>query len=260
MARTATMASGELVANTIQVPTLSQNQVEQMWKLFSYYYASVSREAFLKDLNEKDHVFLLTDSGSGFVKGFSTVKVYHRRVEKKPLVVIFSGDTIVDRKYWGQKALHKAFYKYLIRVKLENPTMSVYWFLISKGYKTYLGMSRNFLRFWPRMGVQTPSAVAKLIDHLASDRYGEAWDPGAGVLKFEDCPGKLKEEVAPIDQKLLSDPDIRFFVEKNPGHMQGDELCCVAQVNVGLFASYPLKLVKKRFTQTRKRIVKWAFS
>jgi len=43
-----------------------------------------------------------------------------------------------------------AFAKHLLLAKIRTPGRRVYWFLISKGYKTYLLLARTFLGFLPR--------------------------------------------------------------------------------------------------------------
>ncbi|MDE1999117.1 MAG: hypothetical protein KGI52_09350, partial [Burkholderiales bacterium] len=56
---------------------------------------------------------------------------------------------------------------------------------------------------------------------------------------------RLKEGVAPIDDRALSHPDIRFFADRNPGHERGDELCCLAAINIKLTLFYVNKLLSK---------------
>ena len=42
----------------------------------------------------------------------------------------------------------------------------------------------------------------------------------------------LKPGVVPLDAAALADPDIAFFLEKNPGHAEGDELVCFVRLAV----------------------------
>ena len=60
---------------------------------------------------------------------------------------------MIAQAYWGQKALQRVFTRYVVGVKLRHPLQRVYWFLITKGYKTYLLLSRYFPEYWPRPGV-----------------------------------------------------------------------------------------------------------
>jgi hypothetical protein len=245
--------SGKLEAQTVAVSAISAADRERMWEVFQTYYADVSREMFDSDLAEKNHVFLLRDTGDKNIKGFSTVQVMHDTVVGKKVVAIFSGDTIVENEYWGQTALQKAFFRYILRIKSKNVFVPVYWFLISKGYKTYLLLSRNFPEHWPRHSKQTPPWQRAVLDTFAKRKFGDAWKSERGILQFNQCQGRLREGVAHIDENLLKQPDIKFFVEKNPHHELGDELCCLGKVDLKVASYYPLKLMRKKMFRSKRK-------
>ena len=138
------------------------------------------------------------------------------------------------------------------RLPSARPLTPVYWFLISKGYKTYLLLSRNYTTYWPRHDKATPSWERTLIGHLATDKYGSSYRPATGVLRFEAREGRLKDGVAPVDPEALTHPDIRFFLQRNPGHVDGDELCCVGKVDMGLWTKFTGRLMTKAVTQTTR--------
>lgn len=236
---------GRLVGRVVPLGQLTGPDRDRMWAVFSKYYADVTRERFEADLAEKQEVVVLRDATDGALQGFSTIQVYRREVEGRPFIAVFSGDTVLEEVYWGQTTLQRIFVAYLIRTKLRHPLLPVYWFLISKGYKTYLLLTRNMPTHWPRHDRPTPPFAARVLDLLARDKFGEAWDPEQGILRFEVCQGRLKRGVAPIEARLLEHPDIRFFVERNPGHADGDELCCLGEVDLAFPLLFPFKLMRK---------------
>ena len=244
------LRSNQLISQTVARKQLDPVTVESMWELFSRYYENTSRDVFEQDLKPKHHVILLRDSGDRSLQGFGTLEVLDETIMGRRVKVIFSGDTVIDKAYWGQSALQWAFYLYIIKQKLKNPFRPVFWFLISKGYKTYLLLSRNFPHYWPRYDRATPAWHKSLIDSLARKKFTEAWQPEKGILHFGERRDHLKSGVAPIDEKLMIYPDIRFFAEKNPGHIDGDELCCLGQVDLSLARFYSLKSLK-RFLKLR---------
>jgi hypothetical protein len=239
------MKSGVLVARTVERADLTLPQRDAMWRLFSTYYADVTRAGFERDLAEKQHVIIVSDSGDGSCQGFSTLQVYERVIEGKKVVAIFSGDTLIDKAYWGQMALQRAFFLYIVQVKVTHPMHEVYWFLISKGYKTYLLLAKSLPTYWPRFDAPTPSFERKLIDSLAREKHPDAWLPERGVLSFDEPQGRLKAGIAPIDAQALALPEVRFFLERNPGHTRGDELCCLGKVDARLALVYSRKLLRK---------------
>lgn len=253
--RTAKEIGAGLQSQIVPAAQLDPRTREGMWEIFSQYYANVERAVFEKDLSEKNHVIVIRDRRRGAVQGFSTLQTFEKEVMGRRFGVIFSGDTIVARQYWGQTLLQKAFLRYIMRYKLSHPLMPVYWFLISKGYKTYLLMARNFLEYWPRYERPTPPWERAALHRLARDKFGDAWRPDRGVVVFDTCPGKLRGEVAPIDEALRQRmPQVRFFEQINPGHAAGEELCCIGLVNAQLCAYYLQKLGRKKLGQVWRGI------
>jgi hypothetical protein len=49
--------------------------------------------------------------------------------------------------------------------------------------------------------------------------------------------------VADLTPQRLVDPHVRFFVERNPEHAMGDELCCIAP------------LTGDNFTKAARRVI-----
>lgn len=236
-----------LRSSIVRVAGLDGARLDEMWGLFRTYYTDVSREIFERDLRAKDHVILLRSSEDGSVQGFSTITTFERDVWGKRVVGVFSGDTIVAKAFWRQTALQRAFLSYVIKVKLKNPHRPVYWFLISKGFRTYLLMARNFPEYWPRHDKPTPPWQAAVIDDFARLRFAEAWKPEQGILHFDHPAGRLRQSIAPIDDRARALPEVRFFEEKNPRHAEGDELCCIGKVDGRLWASYMTKLGRRFF-------------
>ncbi len=234
-----------LSARTIRVTDLNDHLRGAMWSLFEGYYDQVNRATFDTDLGQKDRVILLEDE-AGRLRGFSTLQVLRRRVNGASCVVVYSGDTVVDRAYWGSRVLNRAFIAQLAKLKLAHPSTPLYWFLLSKGYKTYLLLARNFLEFWPRRDRPTAEGPRRLLSSLAFEKFGDDYDEQAGVVRFSKPRGRVGAGVAPLEGAVESDPDVRFFVEANPGHESGDELCCLGTVSLRFLVSAAFRNQKAR--------------
>lgn len=227
------------------IDELHPETVDAMWALFSSYYAEVSRDRFEADLRAKDSVILLRDEGRK-LRGFSTLLHMEGEIEGEPFGAVFSGDTIVHHHFWGQTALQQAFFRHLVAQKLRRPFRPLWWFLISKGYKTYLLLARNFPTYWPRHDRPTPERELALLDALARAKFAEAWVPQLGILRFPEKLGRLRGNVAPIGERELEDPHIRFFAERNPGHAAGDELVCAGRIDLALCSKFLGKMARKK--------------
>jgi hypothetical protein len=245
-----------LAVRIVPEETLDAATRDAMWRLFEGYYEDVERPRFDHDLAQKHQVILLRDRADGSLQGFSTLEVFEESIGERRFVAVYSGDTVVAEGYWGQSALQVAFVGFVMRCKLRHPTLPVYWYLISKGYKTYLLLARNFPGYWPRHDLVTPAFEAAILDRLGRRKFGDAWLPGRGILHFDRSLGRLRAGVAPIDAALLSDPDVRFFGEANPGHADGDELCCLGRVDLGMGLHFAMR-VARRAVGKRSLLGRW---
>lgn len=245
--------SGKLKAQTVRLSEINEQDIARMFDVFSRYYENTSFEQFQLDLKTKEAIFLLRDSLSQEIMGFSTILGLKTSVNNKMIKGLFSGDTIIEKEYWGQGALGVAFLKYLFLQKIKNPFRPLYWFLISKGYKTYLLMANNFQEHYPRFEKQTPSDKQEIIDTFASKLYEQYYSSEKGVISFQNKGHQkdhLKCEITPISRDMmLKNPRIHFFAEKNPGWEQGDELACIAKMTFTMPLYYQLKIWKKQFSR-----------
>ncbi len=234
------------------VAAVPRDEQEKMLQLFLQYYDLPDSESFFRDFSAKDDVILLYDKRSKELKGFSTQLKLRHEIDGKSYVGVFSGDTIIDREYWGDYTLGWAFFWYLTRLCLPWPWRRVYWHLISKGYKTYLLMTNNFRTFYPRYDRQTPAFFQSLSEDFARQLYPRSFDRAKGLLVFDGPHEHLKTNVAPITEDLVARfPHIAFFAKRNPHWERGDELVCVAEYHVFL----PLLLGKKLLTKGLRRLL-----
>ena len=200
----------------------------QMLNLMERHYENVLPEAFHADLDEKQWVIQVFEPASGELCGFSTQLLLPALIDGRPARVLFSGDTIIDRQRWGDRALPHLWGRLVLSLLDELPEMELYWLLLSKGYRTYRYLPLFFHEFYPRYDQPTPAWIKRAIDSVAGARYADAYDASAGIVRATSRQYRLREELAPLSAEKLEDPHIRYFVERNARHVLGDELCCWA--------------------------------
>ncbi|PYM17832.1 MAG: hypothetical protein DMD81_07720 [Candidatus Rokuibacteriota bacterium] len=224
------MDRGRLIGNVVPREDLSAQDVAGMYRVFRQLYEGVDEKTFHDDLEEKDWVLLLRDVDSGAIRGFTTILRLQMSVHGEPLNVVFSGDTGIAPECWGGQALVRAWAHFMGRLRALDPSRRLYWFLISKGYRTYLYLPFFFHRFWPCVGVETPAFETALIDELGRAKYPDHFDPATGVVRFAHSHGHLRRTIAETPRHRREHPHVRFFLEKNPGYARGNELVCVAEL------------------------------
>jgi hypothetical protein len=245
-------APGRLRASIVSVADLRAEDRASMFRLMQKYYDAFTEEAFHADLARKDAVILLRDRG--VIQGFSTLVSLRATDGHKTVYGIFSGDTVIERRYWGQQALQKAFLRYLFREKLRRPLSTLYWLLISKGYKTYLMMANNFAEHFPRYEMDTPPDKKNIAETFYVKLFPGCYNPATGliVIPAETC--RLKNGVAEISNELAtSNPRIAFFEKANPEWRSGVELACLARMTLATPFRYAAKAFIKNHCLFNKK-------
>ena len=140
--------------------------------------------------------------------------------------ILFSGDTIIDRNCWGTQELVRAFCRRAGEWRAASGRR-LFWFLISKGHRTYLYLPLFARRFHPHPEV-VESEWEDLAEKVAVSMFGDCWKPAEGVIRFSASQGHLREELV---TERAKNPWVRYFLERNPGHAGGEELVCLTEMD-----------------------------
>lgn len=203
--------------------------VDAMFVLLSQHFVDVDRATFERDLAEKNVVILLED-GDGILRGFSTMLIYRSHAPGRDVVVVYSGDTIVDRAWWGSPMLARTWIDTVRTLTAGRAQAQVYWLLLTSGYRTYRFLPTFFRTFHPRFDEDTPPSVRVILDALARERFGDRYDADRGVVRFEQ-PYSLALDLRDVPSGRTDDPHVRFFLDRNPGFVVGDELVSLTPIH-----------------------------
>jgi len=213
----------------MKVGDLDHGTRSAMYRLFCSQFCNVSADQFERDLASKNWVLLVTDSGSK-LSGFSSMHVYDTTFRNEDLTLIYSGDTVVDSRTWNNSALSYYWMGAIDWLRRHYGKESVYWFLLVSGYRTYRFLPVYSELFYPRYDRPTPEDVQALMHTIARERFDGRYDPDSGIVHL-DTPSILKGEYRGIPEHRMKDPHIAFFAERNPGHVDGDELVCFSALS-----------------------------
>lgn len=218
---------------------------DEMYTLYRRYYEATTPAAFQDDLDAKDQVIVARDE-QGNLRGFSSLALLPiaDRAGRK-LRAIFSGDTIVDHRCWGQQALAFAWIRLAGQLERKDPHTPLYWFLIVKGHRTYRYLHAFTHRYYPHWRDPTPSATQTLMHDLAASRFGEHYQRDSGVVRFPRSRGQLKPAWADVGGCTRYRPEVAHFLRRNPGYTHGDELVCLTRLTGANLRPLPRRLFEQ---------------
>jgi hypothetical protein len=201
----------------------------------------VDRETFLADLGQKNWVILLEDD-RGRLRGFSTLLVYPETLAGTALTIVYSGDTIVAREWWGSPALPSTWLRAVRRIAPLYGGRELYWLLLTSGFRTYRFLPVFFRSFLPRFDAAS-TGDHRVLERLATAQFGPRFDAATGIVRLER-PQVLVPELIEVPRQRLRDPHVAFFVERNPGYVRGDELVCLARIAEGNFTPAAMRIAR----------------
>jgi hypothetical protein len=219
-----------LVGTLHRIPEIHSTLMEDLFALMNKHFECVTEAQFTKDFLDKDYVILLRDRENGIVQGFSTAVLYDREVIGQRVKLLFSGDTIVNKDYWGEQELVKIWCRLAGKVSAQFPENKLYWLLISKGYRTYLYLPLFSFEFYPRYDKDTPLLEQEIMNDFGRFKYGHYFKAEQGIIHFEESHGHLGPDLAEIPEHQNRNPHTAFFLRKNPCYRQGSELVCLTRL------------------------------
>ncbi|WP_022818975.1 hypothetical protein [Fusobacterium russii] len=218
--------------------------VEKMYLLMNEHYDNINIVKFKRDLYLKDKVFLVYNSE--ILLGFSTLKKMSINLNGERIEGLFSGDTIIKKGFsWGI-SFQKEWIKYCLEESEKNKKLNIktYWFLISKGIKTYLYLPTYFNLYSPKLNYIESELEKNLKNIYAGELYGERYIKETGIIKNDSTNDYLKEDIENISLKKKENENIKFFISKNPNYMQGDELVCLTEISYENLTKFGKRVIK----------------
>ncbi|TAE61944.1 MAG: hypothetical protein EAZ87_00545 [Nostocales cyanobacterium] len=214
----------------IPVDKLQSSDRIAMYTLLQNHFQGITWNAFEIDLERKNWVVLLQDETSNTLKGFSTLNFCQKTVNGEKISVVYSGDTIVDPSAWSSPALPQSWVAAIKFLCDRYAVQKLYWLLICSGFRTYRFLPTFWQDFYPRYDLQTPIDIKNLMGSLAQQYYGDFYEETSGIVRFS-YPQTLKPGLIDIPSGREKNPHVQFFIEKNSGYVNGDELVCITEFN-----------------------------
>ena len=187
--------------------------IQQFQKvLLSYKFAIICRERMDGSLRG----MCLLDKGTGSHNG-------------QQYIVIKLGLALFKSYYQGGPLLYYVLLYHVIKESLLHPLTPLYIMGKLFSYKSYLSLVNSLQHVYPRHDSSTPSFETELIQEFARQvkTPQEEYDSNNFVLKRE--MSHLKSHVAPVTEKDLANPHIKYFLECNPNWHKGHCLFFVAK-------------------------------
>ncbi len=215
-----------LTSQIITIGEVTEEVILRMAELMSFTYGGTSIDKVRRDLAEKQFILLLYGE-DGAIEGFSTIQLFDSVFRGRPVKIVYSGDTVIQEESRGQTVLMHDWWQFTCTVQRQFRGMDVYWMLISKGWRTYKLIPLFYKEYYPRPDMETPPDFQAFMDELGNRKFPGEYRDG---LIIPSEPDFLKNAEEDVPERRRNDPDVRFFIAKNPNFGKGNELLCITRL------------------------------
>lgn len=222
------MLNEKLIGCFKLINELEMHEKEALFSLMSRHYDDINKGAFLADLDDKHHVILLYDKECNQLRGFTTLKVLQLHQDCQH-VCLFSGDTIIEKDYWGSVQLPRLWCVYINAMKEWFPHKKIYWLLTAKGYKTYRFLSVFFREYYPHYQLKSET-LKVMLDRYADFQVGTRYDANTHLIDCGKIKDRLKPGIADVNHARDYDDHVKYFLKMNPNWHWGTELASILEV------------------------------
>lgn len=217
-------------ANYCLAADLTSAEKSAMFQLMQASYDFVESESFENDLADKDYVVLLKDENKQ-IQGFTSFAINPKGFFHREYNIVYSGDTVISPAFWGSQELVRAYCHLCGFLLGEYSNKELYWYLLSKGHRTYMYLPLFFKNYYPRINMADP-VMRRVVNECSSYLFADSWQPSLGTIVFSDKRGQLKPKIAQATFEKKNKPLVNFFLQKNPDFSQGTELACLTRISM----------------------------
>ncbi len=183
--------------------------LDALWTVYSSFF-DTERSSFDEAVRRADEVVRYRDPADGRLCGMALLSARAASHEGRAFRVLSTSAVCLEPAYRGLNAVQRLGLSRLARERVRHPFSNVYWYFDTFSYRSYLLLPRN------------------VIELLARRHGGEAWSKTTGIIGPQGR--RLRPGVADVPPDD-PDPEVRYFLDRNPGYAAGDRLPCLCPLN-----------------------------
>jgi len=205
----------------------------ELWILRRAYWPEDTIEHYAKVVKKANCIFVLfRDTSDGSLRGCYTAEVLDGEIEGKKYRALYLGSTFMYTYYRGKITLATTMFLSFTKHWWNTPSgMKTYIVFGAITYKAYLVACHTYPNMYPTYNNYDSfkcKDYKNVIRDVMQRLYPAYWDDESFAVHL---PG-TEFDIAPIQEQYLNDPDIRFFMERNPNFEKGVAMPCAFVFNL----------------------------
>ncbi|MFY1620952.1 hypothetical protein [Micromonospora sp. WMMD736] len=212
------------------VVTLDKATLDRMWALYAPHH-NMTRSEFEDKLATLDEVALFIRRKDRALIGFCGLRhLVVRPATGRPVATFYMGLTYLEPEFRSSGLTQWMVVRRVLGPLLSPRFGRVYFWCDCLTYRPYLAMARNLGEYYPCPTRATSDEVLEVITTLGKTYYGDCFDEQFGTVRKP--LRRINEHEAHVSAADVEDPDISFYLERNPGYDRGDGLIAICPMGV----------------------------
>lgn len=208
-----------------------------------------STDGLIEALKQRQRIALYKHKGE--IVGISAIDIVPEEFNGKKACAIYTGNTWVRNDWRNANLIQILSFISMLEAKARYPLHRLYWFFGSNNYMSYRLLYRNFEQFWPSPKTETPSWEHSYMQHLGAFFFDDTINKDS-LIWSQACSRSFNDSDTQLSDKLMQDPYIQYYIQRNPGYTQGDRLMCMAPLDKNTIPQI-VQLSAKRLWKSLKK-------
>src|SRR3981189_2564073 len=148
----ATVSAPSVHVTIRRIAELGQEDWAEILDFGSDYFEG----AFITSIQSKRDLVQLR-GGDGQLLGIGALEIFDLTHAQRTVTVFHAGNAAFADGTRGQGYVHRIGFRYFLRAKSRHPWRPVYVAFTTFSWRSYLSLTRNFKRYWPRHHTPLPA-------------------------------------------------------------------------------------------------------
>jgi CRP-like cAMP-binding protein len=222
------IATTEVVVPKTLSPVERRQLTNALYAVHNQIFDGVERESFAKYVvdSKAEHTWIQVHKNeAGEIVGYFAFHIFEKQLNGEP-VAVFRAEAGSLRAYRGSNTNARFGLALVLRYLVKHPGRKTFYLGSLVHPSSYSLFAKSCGEVWPRREAQVPPELLAFMDELANEFGLERVDPANPLVRHVGW--RTRETEAEREYWQGCDkPAARFFVEANPGYVQGHGLVTV---------------------------------
>ena len=225
---------------SITTNELTEQVKNDMWVVYQQYY-NYDRPYFMSRIDSNNYFsFYLVE---GRIIGFTGLRINRTEVEGRECLLIYFGQTVIDKQYRGYALIPRTAAKLLLKYWKDLLQGRIYVWADALSYKAYMVFAKTIGEYYPSYKASTPKHVQALINFVGEEYYGENFCQQSGTVVKNTV--FVNDASTIIDTQREKDKDVLFYAASNPNYIKGHGLITLAPMHSRNYLIMLVKCIRK---------------